>query len=177
MREIAIDAVTLAMLALLADEVPVAVRRTAVLTGKFPGKILTDDAASPSWVAIWEAGDGTLFWGGVVATEMVHAVVEELRQEGEILIPFWSRADPIVPHLPPNPNFEGTAIDFIERDTAVNLESIIAPLPQGLAIKAADLPLFERTVWYADNIRLFGTAEAYLARGAGFLFGEGDGCG
>jgi GNAT superfamily N-acetyltransferase len=174
MKEIAIDGVTPAMLALLADDVPVVVRRTAVLTGKLPGKILTDNPQRPSWVVIWEAGDGTVYWGGTLTAETLAAVVTRLRREGEVLIPFWARSDPIVAMLPPAPDFEGAAMDFMARDRTVDLDPILAQLPEGLAIRPADLALFERTFWRDDNVRLAGSAEAYLATARAFYLLQGE---
>jgi hypothetical protein len=173
-KQISAGEVTAELLALLEDDVPVAIRRTAVLTGQLPGKILTDDPHQPSWVAIWEAGDGTVYWGGAISAETVQVVVEWLRQAGEVLIPFWTKADPIVACLPPGPDFEGSAMDFMARDTAVDLDQILARLPQNLEIRPADRALFERTYWYADNVRLAGSAEAYLAAARAFylLCGE-----
>ena len=162
------------MLALLADDVPVVMRRTAVLTDKLPGKILTDDPRQPSWVIIWEAGDGTVYWCGAISAEIVQVVVDRLRQEGEVLIPFWSKADPIVLHLPSDPDFEGSAMDFIVRDTTVDLDQILARLPQNLELRPADLALIERTYWYADNVRLAGSAEAYLATARAFYLLRGE---
>jgi len=125
MQQISMGEVTGVMLALLRDDVPVAVRRTAVLTGKLPGKILTDDPHQPSWVVIWEAGDGMVYWGGAISAATVLVVVDRLRQGGEVLIPFWTQDDPIVPHLPPEPDFEGAAIDFLARDTRIELDQFV----------------------------------------------------
>jgi GNAT superfamily N-acetyltransferase len=174
MQEISMGKATEAILALLRNDVPVAVRRTAVLTGKLPGTILTDDPRQPSWVVIWEAGDGTVYWCGAISPEIVQVVVDRLRQEGEVLIPFWSKADPIVPHLPSDPDFEGSAMDFIVRDTTVDLDQILARLPENLELRPADLALFERTYWYADNVRLAGSAEAYLATARAFYLLRGE---
>jgi len=174
MQEISMGKATEAILALLRNDVPVAVRRTAVLTGKLPGTILTDDPRQPSWVVIWEAGDGTVYWCGAISPEIVQVVVDRLRQEGEVLIPFWSKADPIVPHLPSDPDFEGSAMDFIVRDTTVDLDQILARLPQELEIRPADLGLFERTYWYEDNVRLAGSAEDYLATARAYYLLRGE---
>jgi GNAT superfamily N-acetyltransferase len=173
-KQISAGAVTPALLALLEDDVPVAIRRTAVLTGQLPGKILTDNPLNPTWAAIWEAGDGTVYWGGLLAGETVQTVVAVLRQCGEVLIPFWTRDEPIVPHLPPQPDFEGAAVDFLERDNSVEMDHFLAQLPPGLEIRPADLGLFERTFWYKDNMRLAGSAEAYLAAARAFYLLRGD---
>ncbi|MCB8944863.1 MAG: GNAT family N-acetyltransferase [Ardenticatenaceae bacterium] len=178
MERVEINEVTGAMLALLAEGapvgVPVGIRRTAVLANKLPGKILTDDPQRPSWVVIWEAGDGTVYWGGTLTAEILAAVVARLRQGNEVLIPFWTRDDPIVAILPPEPDFEGAAMDFMVRDTAVDLDEILAQLPEGLTIRAADLALFERTFWRDDNVRLAGSAEAYLATARAFYLLQGE---
>jgi GNAT superfamily N-acetyltransferase len=168
------DQVTAEHSRLLANDVPVELRRTAVLTGQLPGKILTNDPHSPTWVAIWEAGDGTVYWGGALAEGSVQAVVSMLQPQGEVLIPFWTKDDPIVLHLPANPDFEGAAIDFLERDRAVRLDQIMAQLPDGLAVRPADLSLFERSFWYEDNMRLAGSPEAYLATTRAFYLMQGE---
>ena len=174
MQHISVDEVTPELVALCLADVPVGVRRTAVLTGKLPGKILTDDLYHPTWVAIWEAGDGTVYWGGALVEDTVQAVVTMLRQGGEVLIPFWTKDDPIVPHLPSDADFEGTAIDFLERDSRVVMDQFVVQLPPGLEIRPADLALFERTFWYEDNVRLAGSAEAYLATARAFYLLRGD---
>jgi RimJ/RimL family protein N-acetyltransferase len=174
MQEIAVGEVTLAMLALLAEDVPVGVRRTAVLMGKLPGKILTDDPRQPSWVVIWEAGDGTVYWGGALTAEILAVVVARLRQEHEVLIPFWTRADPIVVILPPEAVFEGAAIDFLARDTSVKLDLFVAQLPDDLAICPVTPELFEFSLWYEENLQRSGSAEAFLAEErAYYLMKEG----
>lgn len=162
------------MMALLVDGVPVQIRRTAVLNNQLPGKILTDNPHAPSWMAIWEAGDGTVYWSGVVASETVTAVARTLQQEGEVLFPFWVEDDPIVACLPPQPDVKGAAIDFLAHDSNVDLNKIINELPAGLSVQPANLALFERTYWYADNVRLAGSAENYLATSRAFYLLRGD---
>ena len=49
---------------------PQAQRCFAVLAGRAVGKILCDDAASPSWGAVWEAGDGTFYLGGAITAAL-----------------------------------------------------------------------------------------------------------
>ncbi|MEM7113540.1 MAG: GNAT family N-acetyltransferase [Chloroflexota bacterium] len=174
MIEVLSNEVTSEMLALLVDEVPVQIRRTAVLTSQLPGKILTDNPHAPSWMAIWEAGDGTVYWNGVVVPETVTAVARALQQEGEVLFPFWTADNPIVACLPLQPDFKGAALDFMARDPNVDLDAIINALPAGLSIQPANLALFEQTHWYADNIRLLGSAENYLATTRAFYLLRGD---
>jgi GNAT superfamily N-acetyltransferase len=100
----------------------------------------------PTWIAVQESfDDGTLFLGGAVERELAAELIELLRQVRVVTVGL-TPDDPLLALLPPNPDFDGFAIDFEERTREVDLEHFIQP-PAGLRLARIDAELVARCAW------------------------------
>jgi hypothetical protein len=146
MIELAPDQVVSAFRTLFPVEGHTYRRCFAVLEGISGGRILTDDPTSPSWGAVHElSSDGSLFLGGALTRDLVASVIEELRRERMVTIGL-TQNDPLGDLLPNNATEEGGALDFEDRDTAVDLEAFVNP-PAELRLARIDQELEPRTLW------------------------------
>ena len=143
---------------------PASLRCFSVLTGFDTGKILTDDPDSASWGAVWEPGDGGLYLAGALDAATIVHIVATLRYDGDVVIQFWDD-DPIVNLLPPEPEYVGSALEFLDRPTSTaDLEAIVHQLPASYTLHRMNRELLQRSLWYEDTIRRHVSAEAFLAR-------------
>jgi GNAT superfamily N-acetyltransferase len=118
----------------------------AVLAGTASGRILTDAADAPSWVAVQECSDdGTLFVGGAVDKELMAELVALLRRERSVVVGVLPD-DPLLALLPPAPDYDGGAIDFEERAPEVDLGAMAQP-PDGLRLARIDEQFLPRCAW------------------------------
>lgn len=106
--------VTPRLAALFDPYAPAGLRCFSVLAGSDSERILTDDPHRPTWGAVWEAGDGTLYLGGAPDEAIVRHLVDILRHDGDVLVGFWS-GDPLEKFLPPDPDYVGAALEFLDR--------------------------------------------------------------
>ena len=151
------------------SQLPANLRCQAVLLGLSPGKILTDNPERPTWAAVWEAGDGILYLGGKLDSQLLERLIVELRRDGEVLVGFWNPDDPLINLLPTNYDWSGSSYDFLDRPLdGSGLEAYQRPLPAGYAIREIDQNLLEGCLWYEDTLRRFGGSEAFFERGKGF---------
>jgi GNAT superfamily N-acetyltransferase len=147
-------------------------RCLAVLDGVQAGRILTDDAATPTWAVVQEISEGTIFLGGSFDAESVAALVTELRREHGVV--FGAPAgDPRWAWMPPKPEYDGADIDFSERDLAVDLERMV-DVPAGLRLERIDAELLERCAWGSYKVDVFGSHAAALEHGLGYCLLDGD---
>ena len=103
--------VTLALRSLFDPNMPTGIRCFAVLDGGNSGKILTDDPDCPHWGAVWEAGDGTLYRGGIQDRQLLARVVTMLRQDGLVALGFRD-GDPEVSLFPPDPDAGAACLEL-----------------------------------------------------------------
>jgi GNAT superfamily N-acetyltransferase len=151
---------------------PVGLRCLAVLNGDTIGSILTDDPQEPTYAIVLEPGDHTLFLGGTLAVSTIAEVVNLFRRNHEVVLDLWD-GDPLLARLPPNPDYEGRAIDFAERTTAVDLAAY-SGLPAGCSLKPLDRRLFDRTRGLEWYLRLYGSKQQALGKGMGLCLVRGE---
>jgi GNAT superfamily N-acetyltransferase len=141
-----------------------------VLAGTSGGAILTDDPQAPSWAAVHElSDDGTLFLAGALSQALVAEVIERLRRERVVVLGL-APDDPLLPLLPPDPDYDGADIDFEDRDPAVDLERLSVP-PLGLRLARIDRELAQRCTWPPW---MGAGIEAALAHGVGYCLLDGE---
>jgi GNAT superfamily N-acetyltransferase len=156
---------TTQLVSLFDPHAPAGLRCFSVLAGPDTGTILTGDPNRPTWAAVWEAGDGTLYFGGAPDESIVGQVVATLRHDGDVLVGFWD-GDPLANLLPPDPDYIGSVIEFLDRPAdGAGLEAFRGRLPEGHTIRYGDRALLERCLWYDDTVRRHGSAEAFLEKG------------
>lgn len=166
--------VTPALQALFDPGMPAGLRCFSVLAGTTHGQILTDHVDRPTWGAVQEANDGTLYLGGQIEAALLSTLVTQLQQTGEVLVGFWE-GDPIAKLLPPNPDYVGLVLEFMERPAdGADLDNILRRLPAGHEIRRADNVLLKRFLWYDDIQRHHGGAEAYLQNCLAVCLMKGD---
>lgn len=164
--------VTPALVALFPESGYVFRRCLAVLDGVQAGRILTDDAATPTWAVVHETSEGTIFLGGSFDVALVTALVAELRREHGVV--FGAPAGDLRWALmPPEPDYEGAEIDFSERDPTVDLERMVQ-VPAGLRLERIDTELLERCAWGSYKVDVFGSRAAALEHGLGYCLLDGD---
>jgi GNAT superfamily N-acetyltransferase len=161
---------TQALRALVPHSGPVWRRAFTVLDGTAAGTILTDDPVVPRWAVVQEhSDDGTLFLAGELSNDRVAALIDRQLRERPVVI-CLTEDDPRLGLLPPDPAYDGIAIDFGERDRAVDLEALVTQ-PDGLRLARVDLELLPRLAWGPWSAP---SPEAALKHGIGFCLLDGD---
>lgn len=156
------DQVTPALQALFDPGLPAGLRCFSVLAGTTQGQILTDQLSQPTWGAVWEANDGTLYLGGQIEAATLSALFTHLQSVGDVLVGYWE-GDPVADRLPPAPDYVGTVLEFMDRPAGTaDLDTLLGRLPAGYEMRRADSALLKRFVWYDDILRHHGGADAYL---------------
>jgi GNAT superfamily N-acetyltransferase len=145
---------------------PVAVRCRAILSGDAAGQVLADPAIEPAYAFVQELADGTVYWGGAVTEPRLAEALATLRRDRAVVVGLWP-GDPRRAWLPPQPDYEGEAVDFTDRDRAVPLDRLLA-VPEGCELRAVDAALFERLPGRDWTVTMFGSADRALALGLGY---------
>jgi hypothetical protein len=151
---------------------PQAQRCFAVLAGRAVGKILSDNPHSPTWGAVWEAGDGTLYLGGAIDAGRLNDLVRMLQTSGDVLLGM-ARDDPRWALAPAAPDYMGYTIDFDDR-TGAGLEAILQRPPAECTLRLVDEALLVRSSWHSGLIRQFGSAAGVLRNALGCYLLRGD---
>jgi GNAT superfamily N-acetyltransferase len=168
MIEVPAGAAARAITDLLGADEPAGWRVGAVLDGVIHGVIYTDDPERPSYAVLRETAYGTLYVGGEPDVAALTGLVNELRQQGEVLYGHWPD-DRRIRDLLPAPEYEGTIYDYTDRDPAVDLAALAAKLPDGCEIRPFDSELFPQSVDYHDYVAFWGGEALALANITGFF--------
>lgn len=157
---------------LFSPDRPIPVRLWAVLDGAIQGRLLVDDPRAPACAVVQELAEGTAYVGGAMTPPALAEAVAQLRRERDVVIGLWPDS-PLAALLPPHPDYDGTAIDFVDRSPAVDLRPLaVAPPGYTLApITAERVPDLGGYGYYAA---MFGGAEAALAQTIGYCLLRGD---
>jgi RimJ/RimL family protein N-acetyltransferase len=165
--------VTQEILARFDREQPTMPRALAVLAGITRGEILADDPVRPTWAAVRESNYGTLYLGGRITAPLVAALVERLREHGDVGIGCWPES-PLAAVLPPNPQYDGRTLYFPTRSTEAALAPFLGSLPPGYTLVLRDKQLFARSFDAADTLAAFGTMEQVMRHTRGVMILHGD---
>jgi GNAT superfamily N-acetyltransferase len=157
-----------------ADE-PAAPRLFAVLDGSAAGRIITDDLMRPTWCIVQEAGDGSIYLGGAVDAPLLSEVIAVLRADGAVAVGLRPD-DPRRALLPPDPDYIGGTLDFLERRPdngwSAGLESL--GLPEGCRLVPINHALFDRCAWRDHEIDIYGGVDRFFIYGLGYCLIKGD---
>lgn len=152
---------------------PAGIRCFAVLEGDSAGRIFTDDPAKPTWGIVQESAYGTVYLGGTLTAAGLAALIDRLRRDRDVLIGLWpddDRRD----LLPPNPDYDGFAIDFTDRPIGQGLEPYLQAVPDGCQIRRVDAELLERCAERDGQIATYGSLEKALENMIGYCLLVGD---
>ena len=145
MIEINPNQVTTKIRSLFRQDEPQAPRCFRVLdSGIAAGKILTDHAENPTWAVVQEPFDNSLYFGGSVDAEKIHAIVTKLRQAGDVLVGMWLD-DPRLDLLPPEPYYDGRTLEFYDRPIGKGLSKYLDHLPNSYELRRLDKHLIMQT--------------------------------
>jgi RimJ/RimL family protein N-acetyltransferase len=174
MHQITATEVTPALHALFRTDEPQARRCFTVLDGAQPrGKILCADPANPTWAAVVEPTDNTLYFGGNVNAEIVATLFDSLRQRYDVLVGMWPD-DPRLAWLPPNPDYDGRTLEFYDRHVGEGLDQYLHTLPEGCEIRRLDRDLIMRTQWGPNDVASWGGLDAWEENCFGYCLMRGD---
>ena len=98
---------------------------------------------------IQELAEGTAYLGGVAAPSLLHAGVDLLRRDQDVVICLWPD-DPRVAALPPAPDYVGEAIDFTDHRPADPVA-----LPDGHTLCAIDAEIVPRLRGFDYYVAMF----------------------
>ena len=167
--EIAPGSVTPALRALLWKEGFTYRRFPTVLEGTAGGRILTDNPAAPTWMAVHEMSeDGTLMLSGTFDRDLVGAIIDRLRSERRVTLGLEPN-DPLRA-LVPQPSRAGHDMDFDDRDPSVDLEPLGEP-PADLRLARIDHALEPHCLW---TPWMFTDGHTAVERGIGYCLLDGD---
>lgn len=152
---------------------PTMPRALAVLAGVARGQILVDDPARPAWAAAREGTYGTLYLGGRVDAPLLAALVDRLRQIGDVGIGCWPDS-PLCAMLPPEAQYDGRTLFFPSRSPDVPLAPLIDALPPGYALAPRDARWLALSLDIDDTLRTFGSAELALRHSRGVVAHMGE---
>ncbi len=142
----------------------------AVLDGTLGGRILTDDATSPSWGAVHElSSEGTLFLAGSLTREHVAEIIDVLRRDRTVTVEI-DDGNSFIPLMPDNETRRGNDIVFEDRDPKVDLEALIRT-PTDLRLTRIDREIEPRCLWTPWMFRDGPTA---VELGIGYCLLDGD---
>jgi GNAT superfamily N-acetyltransferase len=131
----------------------------AVLDGVAPdGKIYADDREKPSWAAVQEYYDHTLYFAGETSQAIITEVIAAVRKQNDVIIGMWLD-DLRLTLLPTGSYYDGFAIEFYDRPIGKDLESLLADIPTGCEIKKLDRNLIMNTEWGPGDVEAAGSIE------------------
>ncbi len=157
---------------LFSVDLPTGVRCWAILTGQAAGRVLADDPLQPRWAIVQELAGGTIYLGGSLTAPILSEVIRVLREEREVVAGLWPD-DPRWQLLPPDPYYDGKAIDFTDRPAGDDLSRFLS-LPEGCRMQPVDGSLLPRLASYAWTVSIFGSPEKALEKGLGCCLMQDD---
>lgn len=173
LRYITADQVTPSLRALFRTDEPQACRCFTVLDGTEPrGEILCADPTRPTWAAVVEPTDHTLYFGGAVNASIVAALFDTLRQRYDVLVGMWPD-DPRLALLPPNPDYDGRTREFYDRPVGEGLDRFVEARPAGCEIHRLDRDLILQTQWGPNDVASWGGLDAWEKNCFGYCLMRG----
>jgi hypothetical protein len=139
MLEISSDQVTPEIRSFFWKGEPQAPRNFRVLDGTIKsGKIITDNIENPTWSAVQEPHDNSLYFGGSIDSEIIFKIIAKLRREGDVLVGMWLD-DPRIDLLPGDNYYDGRTLEFYDRPIGKGLSKYIDKLPDDCELHRLDI--------------------------------------
>ncbi len=172
MIEITPNQVTPAFVSLFDRRMPTSACCFAVLGGGNAGRLFTDELDAPASGYVWERDDGVLYQGGVRNWQVVHQLVEQLRQGGTVALSFRD-GDPWVDLFPPNPDAGAECVE-LDRPVCGSDLSPYLSLPDGYEVFPMGRDLIEKSPQLEATLSRYGTVDAFLETGLGVCILHGN---
>jgi RimJ/RimL family protein N-acetyltransferase len=137
------------------------------------GKIIVDNPVDPKWAIVQEAVDGCLYLGGSIDAFSLTEVFAALLQEGDVLVGMLP-SDPRIQYLPPDPAYDGLALEFYDRPIGQGLEPYLRQVPSDCTIKRLDRHLIMRTEWGPNDVAFYGGFDIWEKICFGYCLMRGD---
>jgi hypothetical protein len=88
---------------------------------------------------------GTLYLAGALDTPLVHQLVDDLRQTGDVVIGGCLN-DALLTRVPAQPDYDGWALCFTNRPHNTGLDVYLQQVPPGCELRWRNRELFERSL-------------------------------
>ncbi len=163
MIEITPSQVRPAIKALFDPSMPTAIRCLSVLGGGNAGRIFVDNIEQPKSAYVWERDDGTLYWGGLKDRQVLHHMVELLRQDGPVGLDFRD-GDPDVDLFPSDPQ-AGTECIELDRPPSSSDLAPFLDLPADFTAHRMGRELVEKSPRLEETLFRYGDLANYLQTG------------
>lgn len=158
--------------ALFDRRVPDSPRLFSVLAGRHIGRVLADDATTPTWCVLREAWFGTTFMGGTVDLHSLIQAITELRKDGQVVL---NLDDKHVRFFPAGPRAELPRLKFSGRISGEShFATLLQVIPLGCKVCKVDQQSVGRCLWYDNLLDIFGSVDRFLAQSLGFCLMKGD---
>jgi GNAT superfamily N-acetyltransferase len=158
--------------ALFLGDRPIPIRLWAILDGAIQGRILVDEPRRPTLALIQELAEGTTYIGGVITPSALANAFALLRQYQDVVVCIWP-SDPLGSALPAAPQYAGTATDFTDRSSAVDLGRLAA-LPSGYRLRKIDAEIVPSLAGFDYYVSMFGSVERAIQRTIGYCLMHGE---
>lgn len=135
--------------------------------------ILVDNLAAPKWAIVQEKIDNTTYLGGSIDITTFAQVFAALRQEGDVLVGM-EPDDPRIGYFPPDPDYDGRAVEFYDRPISVGLDTYLHRVPADCMIHRLDRNLIMRTEWGPNDVKFYGGVEMWEKTCFGYCLMQGD---
>jgi len=164
MIQITPNQVTPALTSMFHLDMPTGIRALAVLAGGNNGRILTDNAANPTWCFVQEADDGVLYRGGDYSAKVLFEAVNLLRQDGVVALSFHD-GDIDAFRFPPDPSAGATCLEFYRPLGNSDLSPFLHNLPDGYSVHRMDKSLWGHSPRLEENLNRYSSVENFLEKG------------
>lgn len=152
--------------ALFDPDAPASLRCFAVLDGQSAGEIWCDTLPIPSFGMVREAVFGSLYFGGTPDAAIINAMIDRLKNQGDVLVGLWPEDD-LWHILPPNPGYVGFVLEYTSRTGDETLSAFGGPVPEGCQLRHLDSGLFEHSMMANYFTGVYGSVEKALEQGIG----------
>ena len=161
MIEISSGQVTTEIRNLFREDEPQAPRCFRVLDGVInSGRIFTNHIEKPTWAIAQEPYDNSLYFGGLIDSELMFSAINKLRQVSDVLVGMWLD-DPRLDQLPGDNYYDGRTLEFYHRPIGKSLSKYIESIPDECKLHRLDRNLILQTEWGPDDVQFAGGIDAW----------------
>jgi len=170
--EIQPSEVTPALRSLFDLGLPSGVRCRAVLGGGNAGRIFVDNIENPRMGYVWERDDGNLYQGGIRDKQVLHQMVQMLRQTGTVALGFRD-GDQYLDLFPPDPEAGAECLELDRPAGGSDLRPFLS-LPPGYEVYRMGRDLIEKSPRLDETLFRYRDLESYLKTGMDVCILHGD---
>ena len=145
---------------MFAPDCPIPIRLWAVLDGTIGGRIVVDSTEQPTCALVQEMTEYTTYIAGTWRQHSLLEAIALLRVTHPVVVCCWPRDD-IRHMLPTGTTYEGRAVDFTDRDPAVELAGLGA-IPPGFRLERIEDKATPSLDGFDFYVTMFGSLERAL---------------